>query len=188
MAKTRRLTPELVIETAARLANERGDVSQITLTNLAAELNIRVPSLYNHVKGLEGLQRDLTVWGLQQLLAITREAVLGKVGRDALLAVAHAYRAFAHAQPGVYSLVLKAPPPEDAQLTALSNELLMILQLVLASYHLEGEDTLHAIRGFRSVLHGFVSLETSGAFELPLDRDESFNRLVAIYLDGLSKN
>lgn len=79
MAKTRRLTPELVIETAARLANERGDVSQITLTNLAAELNIRVPSLYNHVKGLEGLQRDLTVWGLQQLLAITREAVLGKL-------------------------------------------------------------------------------------------------------------
>ncbi|MCB9098949.1 MAG: WHG domain-containing protein [Anaerolineales bacterium] len=188
MAKTRQLTPEVVIETAARLANELRDASRITLTDLAAELNIRVPSLYNHVKGLDGLRRDLTVWGLQQLLAATRQAVLGQVGRDALLAVAHAYRAFAHAQPGVYSLVLKAPPPEDAQLTALSNELLLILQLVLASYNLQGEAALHAIRGFRSVLHGFVSLETGGAFELLLDRDESFNRLVEIYLDGLSKN
>ncbi|MCB0208814.1 MAG: WHG domain-containing protein [Anaerolineae bacterium] len=188
MAKSRTLTHERVIETAARLANERGGLANITLTHLATELNIRVPSLYNHVKGMDGLQHDLTVWGLQQLLTYIRQAVVGKVGREALLAIAHAYRAFAHAQLGIYPLVLKAPPPDDAQLAALSSELLMILQLVLASYNLEGEAALHAIRGFRSVLHGFVSLETGGAFEMPLDRDESFTRLVSIYLDGLSQN
>lgn len=187
MAKTRQLTHKRVIETAARLVNQAGDVSQITLTNLAAELNIRVPSLYNHVKGLDGLQRDLTIWGLQEFLAVMRQVVLGKVGREALLAIAHSYRTFAQNQPGIYPLVLKAPPSDDTELTALSNELLMILQLVFASYNLEGEAALHAIRGFRSVLHGFVSLETSGGFELPLDRNESFDRLLQIYLDGLAQ-
>lgn len=188
MAKSRTLTHERVIETAARLANERGGLVNITLTHLAAELNIRVPSLYNHVKGMEGLQRDLTVWAMQQLLMLIRQTVIGKVGRAALLAIAHAYRGFAHAQPGVYPLVLKAPPPDDAPLTTLSSELLMILQLVMASFNLEGEAALHAIRGFRSVIHGFVSLETSGGFEMPLDRDESYSQLLTIYLDGLSQN
>ena len=187
MVKRRRLTPELVLETAAALANERGDARQLSLTDLASALDIRVPSLYNHVAGLEGLQRDLTQWGLQKLLAAVREAVAGNVGRDALVAIAHAYRAFAHAQPGVYPLILKAPPPDDVELNRLGQELISILQLVLASYGLTGEAALHAIRGWRSVVHGFVSLETSGGFGLPLERDQSFELLLIIYLDGLGR-
>jgi AcrR family transcriptional regulator len=187
MVKRRTLTPELILETAAALANERGDARPLSLTELASALNIRVPSLYNHVAGLEGLQRDLTQWGLQKLLTAVREAVAGKVGREALQAIAHAYRAFAHAQPGVYPLVLKAPPPADIDLNRLSQELVSILQLVLASYGLTGEAALHAIRGWRSVVHGFVSLETSGGFGLPLECDQSFELLLTLYLDGLSQ-
>lgn len=43
-----------------------------------------------------------------------------------------------------------------------------------------------AIRALRSVAHGFVSLELAGGFGLPLDRDESFARLVQMFLDGLN--
>lgn len=187
MVKRRRLTPALVIEAAVRLADEARDASQVTLTDLAAALNIRTPSLYNHVAGLEGLQRELIVWGLTGLLTEARQAVKGKIGRVALLAVAHAYRAFAHTHPGVYPLLLKAPPPEDTDLVRLSEELVSLLQLVLASYGLQGEAALHAIRAWRSVVHGFVSLETNGGFGLPLERDRSFDLLLQIYLDGLER-
>jgi len=40
-------------------------------------------------------------------------------------------------------------------------------------------DTLHAIRGLRAMLHGFVALEAAGGFGMPLDLDVSYRRLVA---------
>jgi len=40
-------------------------------------------------------------------------------------------------------------------------------------------------RGPRSLLHGFVSLETGGGFGLPLDLDESFRRLLQVFMAGL---
>ncbi|HMR64484.1 MAG TPA: TetR-like C-terminal domain-containing protein, partial [Anaerolineae bacterium] len=135
----------------------------------------------------DGLLHDLTLWGLQKLLANIRQAVRGKVGREALLAVAQAYRDFAHTQPGIYPLTLHAHDPQDAEWTALSNELIGTLQLILASYGFSGEAALHAIRGWRSLLHGFVSLEMAGGFGLPLERDESFGLLLEIYLDGMEK-
>jgi AcrR family transcriptional regulator len=186
MPKRRWLTKNIVLEKAADLANQRGDARQLSLADLAVAFDIRSPSLYNHVAGLEGLLHDLTLGGLQQLLAQIRQAVAGKVGREALLATAQAYRNFAHTQPGIYPLTLRAHDPQDAEWTTLSNELVGTLQLILASYGLSGEPALHAIRGFRSLLHGFVSLETAGGFGLPLERDESFNLLLEIYLDGLA--
>jgi hypothetical protein len=47
------------------------------------------------------------------------------------------------------------------------------------------EAALHAIRGLRSVLHGFASLEQKGGFGLPLDLDVSFRLLVDAFLTGL---
>ena len=37
---------------------------------------------------------------------------------------------------------------------------------------------VHAIRGLRALMHGFVSLEAAGGFAMPLDLDESYHRLV----------
>jgi len=186
MAKTRRLNQELVVTTAAQLANEAGTTEGLTLTQLAQVLDVRVPSLYNHVKGTAGLQHELTLMGSRQLLTSVREATFGKVGRDALMAMADAYRHFAHNQPGIYPLTVRAPEPDDEELLALSNEWLHLLLLVMASINLQGDDALHAIRGFRALVHGFVSLETAIGFKLPLDKDESYRRLVKTYLDGLT--
>ena len=108
-----------------------------------------------------------------------------QVGHDALLAMAQSYRHFALSNPGIYELVLQAPAPDDEEMTQLSEEFLAILSLILNTYGLQEEATLHAIRGLRSLLHGFVSLETSGGFGLPLDLDDSFSQMVHAYLRGL---
>ena len=46
-----------VVEVAAKLADEVG-LEALTLAQVAARLNVKLPSLYNHVDGLPGLRRD----------------------------------------------------------------------------------------------------------------------------------
>lgn len=186
MAKRRVLSPDTVVQAAAELANQAGSVDAVTLNRLAEALDVKVPSLYNHVDGLAGLRRELTVLALQELLRQLRQATRSAAGRQGLIAVAHAYRAFAIDNPGLYSLVLAAPPPGDDTLAELSADLVSLLQLLMASYGLQGDEAIHAIRGLRSIVHGFVSLEQAGGFGMAVSLDESFDRLIEIYLDGIS--
>ncbi len=88
MTRTRRLNKGSVVEAAIELVDRAGDPGALTLTALAGVLEIQVPSLYNHIAGRQDLQRELALSGLQILLGSFREAIVGKVGRTALLAVA----------------------------------------------------------------------------------------------------
>ena len=186
MVKKRRLNREIVVAVAARLANEAGSFSSLTLAGLAAALDVRTPSLYNHIANLEDLQAALALHGLRQLLAAIRKVTLGKTGREAVLAIAHSYRAVALANPGIYELMLRAPTPDQTSLHEVSEQLVQHILLVLTAYGLEGEAALHAVRGVRSLAHGFVSLELAGGFGLDLSREESYTRLVETFLHGLA--
>jgi hypothetical protein len=110
---------------------------------------------------------------------------MGKARADAILALAHAYRAFAKERPGLYAASLRAPDPGDLAHCAASDDILAILRAVLEGYGLRDDVAVHTIRGLRSLLHGFVSLELGGGFGLPLDVDESFVRLVRVFIAGL---
>jgi AcrR family transcriptional regulator len=186
MAKRRRLNRQAVVEKAAELADAAGRPEAVSLTALAESLEVQVPSLYNHIGGQQDLRHALAIHGLRLLLAHLREATLGKVGREALLATCHLYREFAGQHPGLYPLTIRAPDPADEELNAVSQDLLQMLLLLLASMGLEGEQALHAVRALRAMLHGFVALEAAGGFKMPLALDESFDRLVVLTLDGLA--
>ena len=175
-----------VVRAAAALADDAAG-RDVTLGVLAKHLGVQTPSLYNHVAGQEGLRRELALLGLRELLARLSRAAVGKSAGDAILALAHAYRAFAREHPGLYTASLRAPDPGDDELNATSTEILAILEAVLDAYGLEDDAALHAIRGLRSLLHGFVSLELIGGFGLPLDLDVSFGRLVRVFIDGLEQ-
>jgi AcrR family transcriptional regulator len=187
VSKSRRLNRALVIGEAARLADEAGDVNAVTLAALAQALEIRPPSLYNHVQGLDDLRYGLAVHGVRLLLETLRTAAAGQIGRAAIEAMAHAYRHFARTHPGLYPLTLRAPEPHQTELAALAQELLQMLLLVMASLGPAGDDALHAIRGLRAILHGFAALEAAEGYKLALDPEESFRRLVAAYLAGLPR-
>lgn len=184
MAARAGLDRAAVVAAAARLADRDG-LEAVTLASLAADLGVRPPSLYNHVAGQDGLRRALALFGLQDLTRRLGRAAVGKAGDSAVLAIAHAYRAYAHEHPGVYAATLRAPDAADAEWDAAGDDLLAIVLAVLAGYGLEGDDAVHAVRGLRSVLHGFVALEALGGFGLPLDRDRSFARLVDMFMTGL---
>jgi len=184
MVRKAGLDRSTVIAAAADLADE-GGLDNITLGALAARLGVRTPSLYNHVDGLEGLRCGLALYGTRELNARLLRAVACKSADDALVAVANAYRDYVKAHPGLYAAMAPAANPTDRELSEAQREVVAILLAVLASYGLVGDDALHQLRGLRSVVHGFATLEMVGGFGLPLDCDESFRRVVQMVLAGI---
>ncbi len=92
MASRAGLDRAAVVQAAARLADEAGG-KEVTLADLAAHLGVRTPSLYNHIAGQEGLRRELALLGTRELATRLSRATIGKAKDDAILAMAHAYRA-----------------------------------------------------------------------------------------------
>lgn len=179
-----RLDRGAVLQAAADLADAEG-LEQLTLARLAERLGIRTPSLYNHVASLAGLRRDLALRGVGELNTRLTRAVMGKAADEAVAALAQAYRSFAKAHPALYAASVRAPDADDQEWQRAAQEVVEVVAAVLALYGFRGDAAIHAIRGLRSALHGFVTLETSGGFGIPLDLDESFRRLVQIIIRGL---
>ena len=172
------VTTERVVSEAAAVADEVG-LDQLTLAAVAQRFGVSQPSLYKHVAGLEGLQRELAIYGMRHLAAALTRAAVGRTGKDALAGVADAYRAFAKERPGLYTATMRAPSPDDEEHTAVSQEALDVAIAVMRSYRIEGEDAIHAIRFYRSALHGFVAQEASGAFGMPESVEKSFRLMIA---------
>lgn len=176
-----------VIQAAAELLNEEG-APALTLGRLAAHLGVQTPSLYNHVDGLPGLYRELALMNARALGDRLVEAAIARSGPDALRAVAQAYRDYIKEFPGLYSSSLRASgnlAPVDVELEQEEARMVQVGLAVMTSFGLKQEDAVHAVRGFRSLVHGFATLEIAGGFGLPLDCDESFRRLVDAFVRGL---
>lgn len=186
MARRAGLDKATVVEEAARLVSEEG-LEQLSLGRLAERLGIRTPSLYNHVAGLPGLKRDLAVYCLRELLGRLTRAVMGKAREEAIRALADSYRDYAREAPGHYAFTIQAPAPNDKEWQALARQNVEIGQAVFAPYKLSEEETIHAIRGLRSIVQGFTSLEMAGGFGIPVDLDVSFHWLIHLFITGLER-
>ena len=181
----RGLDTRQVVDEAARIADAEG-LEAVTLARVAHALGVRAPSLYNHVDGRAGLIRLLSMCGLRQLTAAIRDAAVGRAGEDALRAIAHAYRRYAGEHPGLYATTVRAPEPADAERRAAAAQTVAVLTAVLGAWGLADDDAIHEVRVIRSALHGFATIEAGGGFGIPLDLDQSFERLIATLLAGLS--
>jgi AcrR family transcriptional regulator len=174
------LSEDRVVVEAERIADEVG-LSRLTLAALAESLGVRQPSLYKHIDGMDALQRSIAIRAKTELGEVLGRAAVGKAGDDAIRALSTAYRSWALEHPGRYSATVRAPQPGDTDDEAASAAVVGVVFDVLAGYDLHGVDAIDATRALRSTLHGFIALESSGGFGLPVDVDRSFERLV----DGL---
>ncbi|TXK83908.1 TetR/AcrR family transcriptional regulator [Paenibacillus sp. N3.4] len=184
MAYRQGLDPETVLQAAIEIANLQG-VEQVTLVALATKLGVKTPSLYNHIKGLPDLRKLLSLRSLLLIKEAMVEAVIGKSGDDALLAVGFAYVTFVRQQPGLYDAMASLPDYEDPGVSEASTQVVAFILRLLEPYGLNQEAALHVVRGFRSILHGFSSLEMKNGFRMGLERDESLRLLLTTYLRGL---
>ncbi|PRS03089.1 TetR family transcriptional regulator [Bacillus atrophaeus] len=176
---------EIIIDAAAELANQEG-MKGVTLSTLSKKLNVRPPSLYNHVSGLQGIQVELCVSGLEQLYEQMSSSVRGLTGEKALLALANAYMEFAHSSPGLYEASLLKV--SDDRTEELSDRIVQLVVQLLIQFGYANEQTaIHAARGLRSMLHGFAVLMRQHAFELSQDISESFLFSIRAFAEGLQK-
>jgi AcrR family transcriptional regulator len=191
-----------VVQAAVDLLDGEGP-NALSLKALSDRLGVQTPSLYNHVDGMPGLLRELSLRNALDLGTCLGDAAMGRSGPSALEAVAQAYRSYIKQHPGLYMASLRASGaqmsdstpvpgtelPENelpyAELAAAEERVVRVVMAVLVSFGLEGDDALHAVRGLRSLVHGFASLEIAGGFGLALDCDESFRRLLAMFIRGL---
>lgn len=179
------LTPDSVIDAAAAVADRDG-LDAVTLARLAEDLGVRPPSLYKHVDGLDAVRRALAVRGAAEANRRIERATIGKARDDALFALAHAYWQFARERPGLYAASLRAARPGEKDVAAAGDALLSTVLTVLSGYGVDKDDALHATRGLRAIIHGFVSLDAAGGFRLKLDLNESFERLLSAFARDLA--
>lgn len=173
-----------IIHTATEIADTEG-LEAVTLATLAKKLNIKTPSLYNHINGLSGLREKISIHGLEKLYQHMAEAAIGKSGDDAVREIGKAYIVFARKHPGLYEATLKAPDTGHAEVQKAGGRIVDLTIRVLQVYGLKDESAVHAVRGLRSILHGFASLEQKGGFGMPVDLDKSFLLLIDTFLAGI---
>ena len=180
------LDAERVVDAAAGIADAEG-LEAVTLARVAGELGVRAPSLYNHVDGRDDVLRAIAVRGVRELTSALRQAAVGRSSADALTAAARAYRAYARAHPGRYAATVAAPTRGDEEHRAAASEAVDVMLAVIRGWDLEGDDAIHAVRAFRSAVHGFVAIEAADGFGMAVDVDASFDRLVASLAGGLGE-
>jgi AcrR family transcriptional regulator len=171
------LNREKIVLTAAAIADEDG-LDSLTLAAVAKRCGVSLPGLYKHIDNLDSVRRDIAVLAVRELTAAIALATAGRAGRDALHALAAAYRDYAAMHPGQVAASMRAPAPEDAEHLEVGVAAGRVLAAALQDYRIEGEDLIDAIRVLRIVLHGCTSLEAAGGFGLPQSVDATFTRLV----------
>jgi AcrR family transcriptional regulator len=189
MSPRSNLTKQVVVQAAAELINAEG-LESLSLGRLAEKLGIRTPSLYNHVDGLPGLMRELSILNARNLADRISEAAIGQSGPGAVRAIMQAIRAYIKEYPGLYLSTLRASGTQaevDPELEKEEARSVKVGIAVMASFGLEKEEAVHALRGLRSLVHGFATLEISGGFGMPLELEESFSRLVDLFIAGLQR-
>lgn len=180
------LSTDKIVAAAAELADEQG-IEGVTLAALAAKLGVRPPSLYNHIDGQSGLRTLVAVQGINRLYERMNEALSASGEQDAVFAVAGSYVRFAREHPGLYEMTLKAPDSAHKGLVEAGDRLLELIVGTLKPYQLGAAGELHAVRGLRSILHGFASLEQKGGFGMKLDIGKSLMATLEAFLSGIER-
>ena len=180
------LTPERLTRAGAELADEVG-FEQVTVSELARRFDVKVASLYSHVRNSEDLKTRIALLALEELADRGAVALAGRAGKDALTALADVYRDYAREHPGRYAAARYRLGPEAAAASAGGRHSAMT-RAILRGYDLTEPDQTHAVRLLGSVFHGYVSLELAGGFSHSApDSQESWTRILDA-LDSLLRN
>lgn len=149
--------------TAAESLIDRDGYDALTMTSLAAELDARVSSLYNHVANLEDLRALIQIRAMRMLGDHVRSAAMGHSGADGLRVLSHQLRAFAREHPQRYAALTRPPIDRDAFYAA-ALDAIEALSVMVRSAGLAEDQMIPTALALFSALHGFVSLEVAGYF------------------------
>lgn len=179
-----KLDLSIILQKSTELVNETG-LDQLSIGLLAEKLEVRPPSLYNHIDGLIELKQKLSIQGVKKLNEYMLQAAVGRSGDEAIRAISKAYIQFVREHPGLYEASNRFPDANNQELQEAQGAIVQLVLQVLDAYNLQEEIAIHMVRGFRSILHGFSSIEQMGGFGMPLDINKSFTILINTFIEGI---
>lgn len=184
MSRRIKLEVPIILQVATELVDEHG-LDQLSIGSLAEKLKVRPPSLYNHLDGLNELKQKLAIQGVKKLYDYMLQAAVGRSGDDAIREVSKAYIQFVRLHPGLYDASARFPDANDKELQQAQESIVQLVVQILQAYNLEEEMAIHMVRGLRSILHGFTSIEQMGGFGMPHDINKSFSILIDTFIEGI---
>lgn len=173
------------IVAAGREILEHAGPSGLTMQAVATKVGVRAPSLYKRVKNRDALLvavAEATIDELAEHLtaaAAHTDLAAADGTSETLIALARAYRDYAHAQPEAFRLMFTASAPLDALERAAAPVLGVARELV------GDAESLNAARLVTAWMTGFLQMELAGAFRLGGDVDEAFEYGLDRLLGGL---
>jgi len=172
---SKRLDRDIVLSTAEALVDRDG-WRALTMTALASELGVKVPSLYNHVPNLEALRGQLQNRTLREIGILLNRKAMGRAGELAMRALAAEFRRYAQEHPGRYDLAMQAPVDLEG-FAAASVDAGAALHAVIRSYGID-DSTLELQLSAFAALHGVLVLEHAGWFPPGVDADQVFDHVL----------
>jgi AcrR family transcriptional regulator len=184
--RTAKLSRDSIVNAALTFLDREG-WDALTINALATQLGTKGPSLYNHVDSLQDLRRTVRMRVVGDIIDMLNTVGQGRTRDDAVMAMASAYRSYAHHHPGRYSAFTRMPlgGGDDPEFTDATRAAAGPVIAVLASYGLDGEDAFYAALEFWSAMHGFVLLEMTGVMNGIVDTDTVFTDMVMRLAAGM---
>jgi AcrR family transcriptional regulator len=171
---------------AARALLEEDGLDAVVMSAVAARVGVRGPSLYKHVSDRSALVRAIGDQVTTELRATLDSAMsTGDPAAD-LRALAHAYRAFVHANPNGYGLLFAHLEPDlqpdPAAVADLGRPIVAAVARMIGD---AGPSALEAGRTVAAWAHGFVSMELAGGFRLGGDLDAAYAAGIDVIIAGI---
>lgn len=175
-----------IISAAISIVEESG-YAGFSMHRLAVRLGVRTASLYNHIESLAEVNAGIARHAVAALRHTMDESTQGiSDPKLALKRLAAAYRRYAHQNPALYEVIIGLQMIDGKQLKTIGEGIISPIISILGALIDNKPERLHCARAFRSMLHGFVSLEACGYFEsAEANVDDSFTCMINSFVDGL---
>lgn len=178
------ITKETILKAASVLADQEG-LDHITLKAIAEKLQIRTPSLYNHIKSLDELLREVAHTGMKQMNERMTSAAIGTSGDIAIQSVSMEYFDYIIEHPGIYEVIQWANWHRNGETEALMKDYASLLHKLLLSCSLNESNLDEATVLLMSLLHGYSTMQVGNALLHPEEERARFMSCIATMLCGI---
>ena len=173
-----------LVQMAADVADRVG-WSDLTLSEVAREVDRHVSSLYAHVAGLDDLRREITLLALNEISDAVWRAALGHVREDALREIARVLRTYCEEHPARAASIVLTKHGADPEQVSRAERLAEPIRATLRSFGLTENQVFHAHRVFSASIWGFTQGESGELFPEG-GVDETFDQILDLFFFALN--
>lgn len=181
-----KITKDAVVQAASDIVDEKG-LNHLSLKVVAEKLNIKTPSLYNHIDSFDDLLRAVAHNGMQKMNMQMKQAAIGTTGIAAIQAVSIEYLNYMIAHPGVYETIQWATWHGTEETAAIFDDYLSLLTTLIQSCHFDPAQTDEIRAMLTGMIHGYTTLQLSYAFSDPNKVQHNLCNALDVLLTGIQK-